>query len=160
MREAERTYIGIDPGTSGGIAIFAPGRRFSVFPMPYSDGAYNEQRICAYLEEHVHPVAIIEHVHAVYGSSAGSTFNFGMGFGLIRGILAALEIPYQLVTPKKWQDVMLHGENRKDTKAASVRVALRLFPQANFFVSERSKKHHHGMTDAALIAEYGRRMHL
>ncbi|MCL2329889.1 MAG: Holliday junction endonuclease, partial [Phycisphaerae bacterium] len=104
--------------------------------------------------------AIVEKVHSRPGNSARSMFGFGTGYGLLLGILAAFAIPKELVMPQRWQIAMLAGENKSDTKAASRRVAKRLFPGVNFFATSRSVIESHGMTDAALLAEYGRRMRL
>ena len=57
------------------------------------------------------------------------------------------------VRPQEWQRVMLAGQ----PAGSEYLVAARLWPQAEWRVSERSRKPHGGLVDAALIAEYGRR---
>jgi hypothetical protein len=46
---------------------------------------------------------------------------------------------------------------RIDTKAMSELACKRLFPDVKFTATDRCTKTHDGMTDATLIAEYGRR---
>lgn len=160
--DESRTYIGIDPGSSGGIAIIRPDGRSSAFPTPYCDGDYDEGAMRELLDMAIDegrpmPCAIIERVHSMPSQGVASMFSFGAGYGLWRGMCAAMRIPYRLVPPQTWQKVMLAGEDKSDKKAASVRVARRLFPDVSLRKSERGRVDHHGMADALLIAEYGRR---
>ena len=69
----------------------------------------------------------------------------------MRGVLAGLGIPYELVTPQKWKRAM--GVPSGD-KSSSRPVALRLFPS---LAAELRLKKDHGKADALLIAGYGRR---
>ena len=78
-------------------------------------------------------------------------FKFGSGWGLVRGILAGRQIPYVLVRPQEWQKVMLAGY----PKGSEYLVASRRWPSHDFRASERCRKPHDGMVDAALIAAYG-----
>ncbi len=91
-----------------------------------------------------------------YGTT--TTF-FGQGYGLavIEMALTSLSIPYDLMSAQKWQGVMLTGAGTEDRKAASVIVAQRKWPKQDWRRSEQARKAHDGLTDAALIAEYGRR---
>jgi crossover junction endodeoxyribonuclease RuvC len=68
------------------------------------------------------------------------------------GILAALNIPHELITPQSWKKSMMNGQPKE--KDASRLVVMRLFPE----VSDRLQlKKHHGRADALLIAEFLRR---
>ena len=84
-------------------------------------------------------------------------FQRGVSRGLWEGLLAGLGIPYELVAPRSWQSVMLRDVSGSDTKQRALIAAQRLFPGFDFRASERSRKAHDGIVDAALIAEYGRR---
>ena len=83
-----------------------------------------------------------------------STFSMGHGLGLWEGILSALGVPYQMVTPQAWKKAMMAGQEKE--KDASRQVAMRLFPST---IPKLSLKKHHGRSDALLIAEYLRRQH-
>lgn len=101
--------------------------------------------------------AFIERAHGMPGQGISSTFSIGKGFGIMLGLLAAMKIPTQVVSAQTWQKVMFEGIARDDTKAASLLVAQRLFPGVDWRASAACRKAHHGLTDAALLAEYGRR---
>ena len=76
-----------------------------------------------------------------------STFKFGQSFGFLQGILIAAEIPFELVTPQKWQRYL--GCRTKGDKNITKARAQELFPDI---------KCTHAVSDALLIAEYGRRV--
>lgn len=89
---------------------------------------------------------------------AGSLAQFQRG--VCRGwtwLLTALGISHELIHPKTWQTAMLRDTPGKDTKARSILAAQRLFPTVNLRRTARAKKDDDGLTDALLIAEYGRR---
>jgi len=86
-----------------------------------------------------------------------SSFNFGMGYGMWIGIVVGLGLPYELVTPQRWQKEMLAG--MQGGKDASCIRAQELFPEADLRLGPRSKKLHDGRADALLLAEFGRRTH-
>ena len=92
----------------------------------------------------------IERVHSMPKQGVASSFKFGMGFGIWLGILAALRLPHELVTPQAWKKLMLAGMPKE--KDASRQRAMQLFPDVDL-----SLKRHHGRADALLIAEWLRR---
>lgn len=141
-------YIGVDPGKNGGIAIID------------SDGAiafpFSEERLLIELDDIAQEyecICYLEHVHAMPKQGVSSTFNFGMNFGFIQGVLKAYEIPYELVTPQKWKKEF----SCTSDKNTSIEVCKRLFPGVNLKATDRCKKDHDGIAEALLIAEYGRR---
>ena len=92
--------------------------------------------------------ATIELQHAFPKQGVSSTFKFGRNYGFLRGILIALSIPFEEVSPLKWQREMacLSKGDKNITKSR----AQELFP---------SIKITHATSDALLIAEYARRKH-
>ena len=81
-----------------------------------------------------------------------------MGFGILIGLVTALGLPFQIVPPQKWQKSLFVGlPLKQDTKEKSAIIAMRLFPGVDFRKSSRARKPADGLTDAACIAEYGRR---
>ena len=141
-------YIGIDPGKNGGIAIIDSD---GVIAFPFS-----EERLLIELDgiaQEYECICYLEHVHAMPKQGVSSTFNFGMNFGFIQGVLKAYEIPYELVTPQKWKKEF----SCTSDKNTSIEVCKRLFPNVNLKATERCKKDHDGIAEALLIAEYGRR---
>lgn len=101
---------------------------------------------------------VIEKAQSMPGQGSSSMFKIGRGFGLIEGIVATLGYKYAIVHPKTWQKEVFRDVNHDDTKQASVIVAKRLWPNQDWRATERSKNPHDGLTDAACMAEYGRRI--
>ena len=75
--------------------------------------------------------------------------NYGVGYGIWIGILAALNIPYTEVHPVTWKSKIMAGMGKE--KDASIARAKQLYPTADL-----SLKKHHGRADALLIAHFGR----
>ncbi len=147
-------YIGIDPGKNGGIAIMNDIKN-SADVCPYSDDVLinNLEFVYAQDDWRGNVICYLEHVHAMPKQGVSSTFNFGMNFGFIQGMLKAYGIPYELVTPQKWKKEF----SCTSDKNTSIEVCKRLFPSVNLKATDRCKKDHDGMAEALLIAEYGRR---
>ena len=54
----------------------------------------------------------MERVHSFPNQGVKSTFSFGENFGTWKGLLAATDIEYSLVQPKKWMS--FYGELPKE----------------------------------------------
>jgi crossover junction endodeoxyribonuclease RuvC len=143
-------YIGIDPGKNGGIALLSNVSDF-IDTFVYSEDAILE--VLKQASKYVDKICYLEQVHAMPKQGVTSTFNFGMNFGFIQGVLKAYGIPYELVTPQKWKKEF----SCTSDKNTSIEVCKRLFPTVNLKATDRCKKDHDGMAEALLIAEYGRR---
>lgn len=155
--------LGIDPGLTGCVAVI-DGDKVSFYDTPITQVKKSGKMKSEYLPSEMAQIfsklslfspstthCFIEKVHSMPGQGSVSGFGFGFGFGLWVGILAALKIPYTLVTPQAWKKELMFGMADKD--AARIR-AQELFPQA---VGELSRKMDIGRADALLIAEFGRR---
>jgi len=137
-------YMGIDPGYSGAIVIVEESG-------PIHDAvrlSRTEHDVAGFVEEYAPQVqyAILEKVGAMPRQGVSSTFKFGTSYGFCRALLVCYKVPFELVTPAVWQQVMkCRSKGDKNvTKAA----AQRLFPR---------QKVVHANADAMLIAEYARR---
>lgn len=152
---AYQNFIGIDPGATGAIASISPtGITFIDCPTIKQNGKTkpNPTLMASELSQLVTPnsIIIIENVHAMPGQGVSSMFSFGMGYGCWLGIIAALNIPVEFVTPQTWKKYYNLGPDKEASRAA----ALQLFPsQAN----ELKLKKHHGRAEALLLAEFLRR---
>jgi crossover junction endodeoxyribonuclease RuvC len=151
------TILGIDPGASGGIAFFSMQRGLlSIFDMPTVEvkrGGKNKREVSAAMLNAIIgardiDAAFVEKVGAMPGQGVSSMFQFGRSVGMIEGVLSALEIPTNYVTPQSWQKAV----GARGGKDASRARAAELFPAyaANF-----TRKKDDGRADAALIAWYG-----
>lgn len=142
-----KTYIGIDPGAKGGIAVIGDG---GACAHPYSP-----EVLRATLEaiQVTNALCFVEQVGAMPGQGVTSMFNFGKGYGYILGVLDTLGIPYQTVSPRKWKKAFSLSNDKK----LSVSTAKRLFPTVSLLPTERCRKESDGMAEALLIALYAAR---
>jgi len=146
----KQTIIGIDPGQSGGIAwTHEDGMRVEKMPDTIQGVWELVSHIVdntAQIYRHTEFKAYLEQVHSMPGQGVSSSFKFGNGFGHLEMALTAAGIPFERVTPQRWQKAM--GCMTKGDKNVSKRRAQELFP---------SLKITHAIADALLIAEYGKR---
>lgn len=168
-------YIGIDPGVKGCISIVDETGKFiesffllknakNVDAVEISNTLLNLSKY----EDNCH--VIIENIHAIFGSSAKGTFNFGFIAGLIEGIIATIGLPYTKINPKIWQKEMFRGINVVtklsttgktqviDTKKMSFLASHRIFPTVDLRRTNKCKNEDDNFSDSLLMAEYGRRM--
>lgn len=141
------TYIGIDPGKSGALAIIEEN---FVFAVPFGENEYIDELRAVDPKK---SVVCLEHVHAMPKQGVTSQFNFGANFGWIQGVLDTFRIPYELVTPQKWKKEFSVTAD----KNGAVACCKRLFPGVSLLRTDKCKKEHDGMAEALLMAEYARR---
>ena len=153
MKEEPRTntWIGIDPGKSGAMIVMN-GDATVALRTPFDQTAYRD--VLAALDPS-RSFAIVEHVGAMPGQGSVSMFHFGENFGFIQGLLAAFQIPFELVRPQKWKKEF----SCTSDKNTSIAVAKRLFPAFNLKRTPKCTKDDDGLAEALLMAEYGRRVH-
>lgn len=134
--------LGIDPGKGGGMAIVGLNVPHT-FKLDATEADIAEWLLSFDSAE----MAFIERVASSPQMGVKSAFTFGQGYGFLRGLLVAMKIPFQEVSPQKWQRAMgcLTGGDKNVSKSR----AQQLFP---------TTKVTHAIADALLIAEYGRRL--
>lgn len=144
------SIIGIDPGKNGGVAYITEG-----FPQVWNMPA-TEKDLSEMLREigTGEAYCFIEKVHAMPKQGVTSTFTFGQGYGFLRGCLVSHKIPFETVTPRKWQAALSipakkKSETQRQHKHNLKQKAQNLYPQVSLTLST---------CDALLIAEYGRRL--
>lgn len=145
---------GIDPGHKGAIALQVDGSTI-VRAMPMTGGALDLPEIARVLGEPCLAMAIIEKAQAMPKQGVTSMFTYGVGFGALLGILAALGVRVELVPPGTWKKSVLAGTDRD--KDAAIAYCRRAFPSISLLETPRCTKPHDGMADALCILEYGRR---
>jgi crossover junction endodeoxyribonuclease RuvC len=92
--------------------------------------------------------AYVERIAARPGQGVTSMFRFGMAYGSILGVLAAMDVPLTLVLPTHWQR---HHGCGPAPDAARQR-ATQLYPD----VADRlGRKKDGNRADALLLAAYG-----
>jgi len=75
-------------------------------------------------------------------------FNFGMGYGIILGILASYQCRHEIVSPVTWRKNLKVGPGKDGSRAEAVR----LFPAQS---EKFSRKKDDGRADASLLAYWG-----
>lgn len=148
------TYLGIDPGKSGGVvALSCDGTVLSSALTPTLGKEYDEAGMADLIRDARPTLVALEHVHAMPGQGVSSMFSFGAGFGLWRGMLSALGVPYVLVKPRAWQRGLgvPTKATTKERKAAIVAAAKRRWPEL-----EMPRVKDWALADAAWIAEWAR----
>jgi hypothetical protein len=174
---SNRYVLGLDPGKSGAYCLLSldNDEPLQFLTVPSIGNNVNVPALLAtvrgWAESHKIVAAAMEDVHAIFGSAAKSTFQFGWINGVMEASLYAAGVPFTKVQPKAWQTVGWAGiekiqintgkktstgkpKFKTDTKATSLLAVSRLFPTETFLATARSKKPHDGYVDAALLAHY------
>ncbi|MDQ2696926.1 MAG: hypothetical protein M3Z21_16430 [Pseudomonadota bacterium] len=147
-------FLGVDPGISGALAVLdADGALVDHLHMPIIQGGKRARVNAAALAQFLagfqgqRLTAYVERVGAMPGQGSASMFSFGHSAGVLEGVLAALEIPLELVVPAAWK--RHHGLIGRPKDAARAR-AVHLYPAAPLH-----RKRDAGLADAILIGRYG-----
>lgn len=150
--------LGCDPGLKGAIAVLTDkGDLVEVWDMPTLEvkvGKATKTRISAeLLAEELRNwddvrACYLEAVTSSPQMGVTSAFAFGEGFGIVKGVLAALQIPMVLVPPAKWKRDMGLNQSKDGSRAK----AIAKWPaQAGEFKLVK----HDGRAEAALIGAWG-----
>lgn len=151
--------LGIDPGNSGALAFLDyEDATISVIDMPTFEFATTKNRteidphtISSELKRHDIEHVYMEEVFSSPQMGVTSAFNFGQGKGMIRGVVAALELPMTQIKPAKWKKDM---HVPADKKAAVARASQLMPGAADVFKGPRGGVLD-GRAEACLLALYG-----
>jgi len=121
-----RMVLGIDPGQTGALAwVNLDGTLYEVEDMPVVGGEVNANLMAKLILGYgTLECAVVEKVNAMPPKGnrrpgTQSSFKFGESFGIIKGVLGALEIPTFYITPAAWKVKMhLSSDKEKSRKAA------------------------------------------
>ena len=139
-------FLGIDPGKSGGISRH-DGDNITAYKFTGATPA-DVLELFRDVSRDCQCHAIIEKVHSMPKNSKRSCFTFGKVYGMELMALTALKIPFEYVTPQKWQRYL--GCMSKGDKNVTKQKAQELFPHLKIT---------HATADALLIGEYLKRTH-
>jgi len=151
--------LGIDPGLDGALGLVESSLDVVLArDMPVAKSGVGQRRelVPALLAELVRDwrpdMAFVEKVHSMPKQGVASVFTFGKGYGVVLGVLAALDVPTHLVTPNTWKAWARLGRDKTGLRA----MAARLFPRdAGLFARAGDD----GRAEAVLIAWYGAQRH-
>jgi crossover junction endodeoxyribonuclease RuvC len=143
-----RSFIGIDPGKKGAIAIidvYSSNERAILTTIKMPDTVHDLVFEIGELSPGEDTTVILEKVHSMPGNSARSMFTFGKWYGYVEAALAQAGFSYKEVAPNTWMKKMgcQTGGDKNVTKAK----AQQLWPKMKIT---------HNIADSILIAEYAR----
>jgi len=149
--------IGIDVGNSGAVAIMDGTKVVLLCDMPCTPKRTGKgQEVNAYLLTDILlpyvgrlEFAYVEAVSAMPKQGVTSMFTFGRSLGVVEGVLSALRVPTEFVTPRAWKK---HHSLIGKEKDASRTLAIAKYPCS---ATDLCRKKDHGRADALLICEYG-----
>lgn len=174
--------LGVDPGLSGAIALIEDAKFANVTDLPTmargkpirrqrrnpKEGEpktrlvqLNELNAAALVEiismwEPDH--AVIERAQPMQKpgearQSLSAIGHYMEAYGVIKGVLAALSIPYTVIGAAQWKKrANLTGIPPKEAKETARMLAIRLFPQA---ASHLVRKKDHNRAESILLARFG-----
>ena len=138
----------VDPGKTGAIALLYTDGTLYIEDIPIFGKEINGSAVANIFKEFRPDHLYTESLNS-FGMGRQSAFNFGMGYGILLGVLATLEIPYTKVSPARWKNDL--GLNKD--KDLSRSMATRLFPKN---AEQFKRKKDDGRAEAALIAHWAR----
>jgi hypothetical protein len=127
-------FAAIDPGSvHAAIAVFDDATPVFIDDLCTAGGMLDAAALAAELQDKWVECVVVENVHAMPKQGVASTFKFGMGCGIIHGVVGALQLPLILVTPSKWK--AYHG--LRADKEASRALAIRKWPGLNCHLNRK-----------------------
>lgn len=157
-------YVGVDPGSSGGLAVLYSDGTYELDSMPSTDTDVLEWMVYNAVRNVTDKGTRLTRWHAVIekvggympgskGNIGSAMFKFGVSYGSLKMALTAVGIPFDEVIPNVWQrGIGLSPRKKTETKAAFKNRlkarAQQLFPGVHVTLDT---------ADAILIAEFCRR---
>lgn len=170
------SYIGIDPGKSGGLVWIADSWGYGGGPVEYTPMPETRQDVWRWISEHdCATFAMIEKIQYYPlkpkpghedepppRQSPTSLMTFGQGYGELLGMLTAAYISTEEVLPKAWQKgvgmIRKKNESQPKWKERLRGRAQELYPSLPIWTEPRTKGKQLAIADALLIAWRCRRV--
>jgi hypothetical protein len=158
-------FVGIDNGLHGAVVCIFDDKSAATtlsfhdtptLSVKRSDDEYDEAKMREVLLQIKPDYVCLEKSQAMPKQGVVSMHKTGTGYGIWRGLLAGLQIPYEIVGPKTWQKEFFQGRSG-DTKTLAYQVASSIFPTYADQLKGPKGGLKDGRCDALLLAEYGRR---
>lgn len=161
--------VGIDPGLSGGVALYEPGIEIAVADLPtFWTGASRRvhgRQLMEWLLDNRADIAFVENVWSRPGEGGSSGFRFGRAAGAIESAVQCAKVRLRLVAPITWKTHhglspprRARGEPKPlpvppaEIKERSRLYAIKQFPEAADMMARHKD---HGRAESLLIAAYG-----
>lgn len=167
-----KTYVGIDIGKNGAVAILTPEGKIITHEMPLISKELDYHELSAIMvtitTEYSNVHVVFEKLGVIFGSSKSTAFSMGEQAGSVEMSCICKGISYTKTRAVVWQKEMFQGisevtktnSSKRDTKAMALLAIKRIFPDLTLTFGKRAIKPHDGLIDAVLMAEYARRKNL
>lgn len=144
--------LAIDPGLTGGIALFAAEEpaAVTVSDMPTADGEVDPAALARLIREARPTFAVVERVGPMPRDGVRQAFGFGGAYAVARTVVTLCNVPLHLVTPQTWKKHFRLAGGPEGKEAARA-LALRLFPAS---AAAFARKKDHNRAEAALLARF------
>lgn len=152
-----KAYLGIDPGQRGGLAVVVEsGELREHIPMPKTrKGVLAEIAILD--AKYKRLVVGVEKAQSMPKQGVVSVANYMREYGVIIGLVMGLGLPYHEIPPAMWKRELFKGQAEKKGKHVAIVLAENLFPDI-MLTPGLCRNPQDGIAEAALIAEYCRRL--
>jgi len=115
-------FAAVDPGSvNAAVAVFHDGAPVFVDDLRTADGLIDPVLFAHALSDMKVEHMVVENVHAMPKQGLSSTFKFGLGLGIIRGVGGALRLPLTLVTPVQWKKFHNLRADKEQARALAMR---------------------------------------
>lgn len=149
--------VGIDNGLTGGVVAVSNGEIVLQIPLPVRDGDLRASEFIHAIKSLGYPEIILIEEPGKFAPGVFALCSTWKIFGQMTGALNAHGYTYQVVAPRSWQSKILGKIPKGETKKFALDCYVRIFDRQAPTKSDRSKKAHDGIVDAALIATYAER---
>jgi crossover junction endodeoxyribonuclease RuvC len=128
-------FAAVDPGAvHAAIAVFQDGHPVFVDDIRATNNMLDSVALAKALMDMRVAHVVIENVHSMPRQGMASTFRFGMGVGIIHGVVGALRLPLTLVTPVRWKT--FHALIQRD-KEVVLQLAIRRWPHLESYLARK-----------------------
>ena len=133
MIAGQTAVMGVDPGSVSAAFAVIPWDldggvdAAGAWHMPVANKMVDGRAFAYAVAERKPGHAVIERVNAFPGQGVSSSFRFGMGYGIIMGVLAASGVKIVDVAPGVWKKHFRLGSDKEKARA----LAIKLFPHVD-----------------------------
>lgn len=158
------TFVGIDPGFKGAIALVSCDGAVSVYDMPVTERGTDRQReidlpalraIFQGLAIPPLPLVGIEWPTTRPGEGAERSERFGRGKGYLEAFALLHDLPHKRIPPNLWKGRLgIPGKSHKEANPLAAETVERFYPAAKHLIYGPRGGVLDGRADAILIAHY------
>lgn len=155
MSHKQKVWIGIDVGTKGQICALRADNNVAFLPTT-TQPLLMLDWFKTIAEECNVMITVVENVHAIFGSSAKSTFSFGYNAAVVEIIPLAAGLSVAKVNPKQWQKVigLKTTTKGKAIKKEVASICQKLYPKVSIYGARGGLLD--GKSDALMLAHYAK----